>query len=79
MVAMPKACGYNMLLGNEIMIALQAEIMRSLKLMRFRFGDVIALVPMLLRKKNASSNSSRVLRVINMTEHWVNNQAPIIE
>jgi hypothetical protein len=79
MVVMPEACGYNMLLGNEIMTALQADIMRSLKLVRFRFGDVIASVPMLPREKNASSNSSRVLRIVNMTEPWVNNQAPIIE
>jgi hypothetical protein len=76
---MPEACGYNMLLGNEIMTAPQADIMRSLNLVRFRFGDVIAPVPMLLREKNAPSNSSRVLRIINMTEPWVNNQAPIIE
>jgi hypothetical protein len=79
MVVMPEACGYNMLLGNEIMTALQADIMRSLKLVRFRFGDVIASVPMLPREKNASSNSSRMLRIVNMTEPWVNNQAPIIE
>jgi hypothetical protein len=79
MVVMPEACAYNMLLGNEIMTALQADIMRSLKLVRFRYGDVIASVPMLPRKKNASSNSFRVLRVINMSEPWVNNQAPIIE
>jgi hypothetical protein len=79
MVVMPEACGYNMLLENEIMTALQADIMRSLKLVRFRFNNVIASVPLLLRRKNASSNSSRVLRIINMTESWVNNQAPIIE
>jgi hypothetical protein len=78
MVVMPEACGYNMLLKNEIMTALQADIMRSLILVRFCFGDVIALVPMLPRKKNASSNSSRVLGIINMIEPWVNNQAPIV-
>jgi hypothetical protein len=58
MVVMPEACGYNMLLGNEIMTALQADIMRSLKMVRFRFGDVIASVPMLPREKTAPSNSS---------------------
>jgi hypothetical protein len=79
MVVMLEACGYNMLLGNEIMTALRADIIRSLKLVRFRFCDVIASVPMLPRKKNASSNSSCVLTIINMTEPWVNNQAPIIE
>jgi hypothetical protein len=80
MVVMPEACGYNMLLGNEIMTALQADIMRSLKLVRFRFADVIATsVPMLPREKNVSSNSSCVLKIVNMTEPWVNNQAPIIE
>jgi predicted aspartyl protease len=50
MVVMPEACGYNMLLGNEIMAALQADIMRSLKLVHFRFGNVIASVPMLPRE-----------------------------
>jgi hypothetical protein len=79
MVVMLEVCGYNMLLGNQITTALQADIMRSLKLVRFRFGDVIASVPMLPREKNASSNSSCVLRIVNMTEPWVNNQAPIIE
>jgi hypothetical protein len=73
MVVMPEACGYNMLLGNEIMTTLQADIMRSLNLVRFRFGDVIASVSMLPSDKSASSNSSRVLRIINMTEPWVNN------
>jgi hypothetical protein len=79
MVVMPEACGYNMLLGNEIMTVLQADIMQSLKLVRSRFGDVIASVSMLPSEKNASSNSSCVLRIINMTEPWVNNQTPIIE
>jgi hypothetical protein len=53
MVVMPEACGYNMLLGNEIMIALQADIMGSLKMVRFRFDDVIASVPMLPREMTA--------------------------
>jgi hypothetical protein len=41
--------------------------------------DMIASVPMLLREKKASSNSFCVLRIINMTEPWVNSQALIIE
>jgi hypothetical protein len=79
MVVMPEACGYNMLLGNEIMTALQADIMWSLKAVRFRFGDVIASVPMLPREKNAHSNSSRVFKIVNLKEPWVNDQAPVIE
>jgi hypothetical protein len=68
-----------MLLGNEIMTALQADFIWSLKLVRFRFGNVIASVPVLPREKNASSNSSCVLRIVNMTKPWVNNQASIVE
>jgi hypothetical protein len=49
---MPEACGYNMLLGNEIMTALQADIMGSLKSVRFRFGDVVATVPVLPRDRS---------------------------
>jgi hypothetical protein len=79
MVVMPEACGHNMLLGNEIMIALQADIMRSLKSVRFRFGDVVATVPMLPREVIEPLNSSRVFKLVNMKEAWVNNQPPIIE
>jgi hypothetical protein len=35
MVVMPSGCGYNMLLGNELMTTLRADIMRSLKVVRF--------------------------------------------
>jgi hypothetical protein len=61
MVVMPEACGYDMLLGNEIMIALQADIMQSLKSVRFRFGDVVAAVLMLPREVIEPLNSLQVL------------------
>jgi hypothetical protein len=48
-----------MLLGNEIMTALQAD--------------------MLLREKPAPSNSSRMFKIVNLKESWVNDQAPIIQ
>jgi hypothetical protein len=35
MVVMPSGCGYSMLLGNELMTTLRADIMRSLKVVRF--------------------------------------------
>jgi hypothetical protein len=79
MVVMPEACGYNMLLGNEIMTALHADIMRSLKSMRFRFGDVVATVPMLPHEVIEPLNCSRVFKLVNMKEAWVNNQPPVIE
>jgi hypothetical protein len=68
-----------MLLGNEIMTALQADIMRSSKVVRFHFGDVIASVPMLQREKSAPLNSSRMFKIVNFKESWVNDQAPIIQ
>jgi hypothetical protein len=48
-VVMPSGCGYNMLLGNELMTTLRAGIMRSLKVVRFQVGDCVMTVPMLPR------------------------------
>jgi hypothetical protein len=39
MVVMPSGCGYNVLLGNELMTTLRADIMQSLKVVRFQVGD----------------------------------------
>jgi hypothetical protein len=36
---MPTGCGYNMLLGNELITTLRADIMQSLKVVRFQVGD----------------------------------------
>jgi hypothetical protein len=36
MVVMPSGCGYNMLLGNELMTMLRADIMQNLKVARFQ-------------------------------------------
>jgi hypothetical protein len=47
MVVMPSGCGYNMLLGNELMTTLRADIMRSLKVVRFQVGDCVTSIPML--------------------------------
>jgi predicted aspartyl protease len=47
MVVMPSGCGHNMLLGDELMTTLRADIMRSLKVVRFQVGDCITSVPML--------------------------------
>jgi hypothetical protein len=79
MVVMPEACNYNMLLKNEIMTALQADIMRSLKSVRFRFGDVVATVPMLSREVIEPLNSLQIFKLVNRKEPWVNNQPPVIE
>jgi hypothetical protein len=61
------------------MTALQAHIMRSLKSVRFRFGDVVATVPMLPREVIEPLNSSPIFKLVNMKEGWVNNQPPVIE
>jgi hypothetical protein len=36
MVVMPSVVGYNMLLGNELTTTLRADIMQSLKVVRFQ-------------------------------------------
>jgi hypothetical protein len=50
MVVMPFGCGYNMLLGNELMTTLRADTMRSLKVVRFQVGDCVTSFPMLPRE-----------------------------
>jgi hypothetical protein len=78
MVVMPSRCGYNMLLGNELMTTLRADIMRSLKVVRFQVGDCVTSVPMLPREARAS-NPVEVYFKVNCSEPWINNKPPIIE
>ena len=78
MVVMPSGCGYNMLLGNELMTTLRADIMRSLKVVRFQVGDCVTSVPMLPREARAG-NPVEVYFKVDCSEPWINNKPPIIE
>jgi hypothetical protein len=78
MVVMPSGCGYNMLLGNELMTTLRADIMRSLKVVRFQVGDCVTSVPMLPRETRAG-NPVEVYFKVDCSEPWINNKPPIIE
>jgi hypothetical protein len=78
MVVMPSGCGYNMLLGNELMTTLRADIMQSLKVVRFQVGNCVTSVPMLPREARAG-NSVEVYFKVDCSEPWINNKPPIIE
>ena len=78
MVVMPSGCGYNMLLGNELMTTLRADIMRSLKVVRFQVGDCVTSVPMLPREARAG-NPVEVYFKVDCGEPWINNRPPRIE
>jgi hypothetical protein len=79
MVVMPSGqCGYNMLLGNELMTTLCADIMRSLKVVRFQVGDCITLVPMLPREARAVGSPVEVYFEVDCREPWINNKPPTI-
>jgi hypothetical protein len=78
MVVMPSGCGYNMLLGNELMTTLRADIMRSLKVVRFQVGDCITSVPMLPRETRAAGNPVEVYFKVDCREPWINNKPPTI-
>jgi hypothetical protein len=78
MVVIPSGCGYNMLLGNELMTTLRADIMRSLKVARFQVGDCVTSVPMLPREARAG-NPVEVYFKVDCIEPWINNKPPIIE
>jgi hypothetical protein len=78
MVVMPSGCGYNMLLGNELMTTLRADIMRNLKVVRFQVGDCVTSVPMLPREACAG-NPVEVYFKVDSSEPWINNKPPIIE
>jgi hypothetical protein len=75
---MPSGCGYNMLLGNELMTTLRADIMRSLKVVRFQVGNCVTSVPMLPREARAG-NPVEVYFKVDCSEPWINNKPPIIE
>jgi hypothetical protein len=78
MVVMPSGCGYNMLLGNELMTTLRADIMRSLKVVRFQVGNCITSVPM-LPKEARSENPVEVYFKVDCREPWINNRPPTIQ
>jgi hypothetical protein len=78
MVVMPSGCGYNMLLGNELMTTLRADIMRSLKVVRFQVGDCITSVPMLPREARAAGSPVEVYFKVDCREPWINNKPPTI-
>jgi hypothetical protein len=78
MVVMPSGCGYNMLLGNELMATLRADIMRSLKVVRFQVGDCVTSIPMLPREARAG-NLVEVYFKVDCSEPWINNKPLIIE
>jgi hypothetical protein len=75
MVVMPSCYGYNMLLGNELMTTLRANIMRSLKVVRFQVGNCITSVPMLPREAR-SRNPVEVYLKVDCREPWINNKPP---
>jgi hypothetical protein len=79
MVVMPSGCGYNMLLGNELMTTLRADIMRSLKVVRFQVGDCVTSVPMLPRETHATNPVEVEDFKVDCREPWINNKPPIIE
>jgi hypothetical protein len=50
---MPFGCGYHMLLGNEFMTTLHADIMQSLKVVCFQVGNCVTLVSALPKEAHA--------------------------
>jgi hypothetical protein len=78
MVVMPSGCGYNMLLGNELMTTLRADIMQSLKVVRFQVGNRITSVPMLPKETRATGNPVEVYFKVDCREPWINNKPPTI-
>jgi hypothetical protein len=74
---MSSGCGYNMLLGNELMTTLRAHIMQSLKVVRFQVGDCITSVPMLPKEARAG-NPVEVYFKVDCSEPWINNRPPTI-
>jgi hypothetical protein len=78
MVVMPSGCGYNMLLGNELMTTLRADIVQSLKVVRFQVGDCITSVPMLPREACAAGNPVKLYFKVDCREPWINNKPPTI-
>jgi hypothetical protein len=78
MVVMPSGCGYNMLLGNELMTTLRADIMRSLRVVRFQVGNCVTSVPMLPREARAG-NPVEVYFKVDCSKPWINKKPPIIE
>jgi hypothetical protein len=78
MIVMPSGCGYNMLLDNELMTTLRADIMRSLKVVCFQVGDCVTSVPMLPREARAG-NPVAVYFKVDCSEPRINNKPPIIE
>jgi hypothetical protein len=78
MVVIPSGCGYNMLLGNKLMTTLRADIMRSLKVVRFQVGNCVTSVPMLPREARAG-NPVEVYFKVDCSKPCINNKPPIIE
>jgi hypothetical protein len=78
MVVMPLGCGYNMLLGNELMTTLCADIMRSLKVVRFPVGNCITSIPMLPRETRAAGNPMEVYFKVDCRKPWINKRPPTI-
>jgi hypothetical protein len=78
MVVMPLGCGYNMLLGNELMTTLRADIMQSLKVGRFQVGDCITSVPMLPREA-CSGNPVEVYFKVDCRKPWIIDKPPTIQ
>jgi hypothetical protein len=78
MVVMPSGCGYNMLLGNELMTMLRGDIMQSLKVVWFQVGDCITSVPM-LPKEARSVKPVKVYFKADCREPWINNRPPTIQ
>jgi hypothetical protein len=78
-VVMLSGCGYNLLLKNELMTTLRADIMRSLKVVRVQVGNcVVTSVTMLPREARAGSPVEVYFKV-DCNEPWSNNKPPIIE
>jgi hypothetical protein len=69
---MPSGCGYNMMLGNELMTTLRADIMQSLKVVRFQVGNCVTLIPMLPREARPGDPIEIYFKV-DCSKPWINN------
>ena len=77
-LVMSRACNFSLLLGNEILTVLQADILRSKNQVRFQYASTVVYLPLLPREAKEGAEEIYRITSADVPDGWVNFAPPLI-
>ena len=75
-LVMARACNFNLLLGNEILTVLQADILRSRNQVRFQYASTVVYLPLLPREQKDGAEAIYRITSADVPDGWVTDNPP---